>query len=289
MLGKKVIDSSWKFLNENGNKMSLENYPVNQVINNKKALKNFIVGVYRPPKKDMVWVLANAVPEFGRDGKISQVIVTFMDITDLKRTEEQLRESEETKKALLNAPTDTAMLIDIEGTILAVNETGAQKFGSSVDKIVGLHIHQYLPPDLAKKRLDQGKKVVSSGKPVLFEDERKGKYFENRIYPIFDNEGTVSKLAIFARDITENRQAQEEREKLVRKLQEALEEVKTLSGLLPICSECKKIRDDKGYWNQLEVYVQDHSEAEFSHGICPDCLEKIYGDQEWYKKKFGKK
>jgi hypothetical protein len=61
------------------------------------------------------------------------------------------------------------------------------------------------------------------------------------------------------------------------KLQKALSEIKTLSGLLPICASCKKIRDDKGYWNQIELYIRDHSEAEFSHSICPPCAEKLYG------------
>ena len=59
------------------------------------------------------------------------------------------------------------------------------------------------------------------------------------------------------------------------KLKKALSEVKELGGLLPICSYCKKIRDDQGYWNQLEIYIRDHSKAEFSHGFCPDCAEKI--------------
>jgi hypothetical protein len=61
-------------------------------------------------------------------------------------------------------------------------------------------------------------------------------------------------------------------------LQKALSEIRTLSGLLPICASCKKIRDDKGYWNQLELYIRDHSEAEFSHSICPSCADKLYGD-----------
>jgi hypothetical protein len=60
-------------------------------------------------------------------------------------------------------------------------------------------------------------------------------------------------------------------------LQKALSEIKTLSGLLPICASCKKIRDDKGYWNQLELYIRDHSDAEFSHSICPPCADKLFG------------
>jgi hypothetical protein len=73
-------------------------------------------------------------------------------------------------------------------------------------------------------------------------------------------------------DVTEKKQAEQEREELIRELREALSKVKTLSGMLPICSSCKKIRDDKGYWRQVEVYIRDHSEAEFTHGICPRSL-----------------
>jgi len=69
-----------------------------------------------------------------------------------------------------------------------------------------------------------------------------------------------------------------EREKVIEELQEALDEVKTLSGLLPICASCKKIRDDGGYWNQIEEYFINHSDVEFSHGLCPDCVTKIYPD-----------
>jgi hypothetical protein len=59
-------------------------------------------------------------------------------------------------------------------------------------------------------------------------------------------------------------------------LEAALAQVKTLSGLLPICAACKKIRDDRGYWHEVEVYVRDHTEAEFTHGICPDCMHRLY-------------
>ena len=70
-------------------------------------------------------------------------------------------------------------------------------------------------------------------------------------------------------------------------LGEALAKIRTLRGLLPICANCKKIRDDKGYWNQIEEYIQNHSDAFFSHGICPDCMNTLYGDQEWFKKRDG--
>ena len=71
-----------------------------------------------------------------------------------------------------------------------------------------------------------------------------------------------------------------EREKLINELTNAVKDVKLLSGLLPICSNCKMIRDDKGYWNQLESYIKDHSDAAFSHSICPDCHEKLYSKSD---------
>jgi hypothetical protein len=75
---------------------------------------------------------------------------------------------------------------------------------------------------------------------------------------------------------TARRQTEAERDRLIQDLQKSLANVKSLSGLLPICAGCKKIRDDKGYWSQVESYVQMHSEATFTHGLCPDCIKKYY-------------
>ena len=80
------------------------------------------------------------------------------------------------------------------------------------------------------------------------------------------------------RDISKRKQIEEERNHLIESLQDSLAKIKTLSGMLPICASCKKIRDDKGYWNQIEAYLSKHSEAEFSHGICPGCAKKLYPD-----------
>lgn len=89
--------------------------------------------------------------------------------------------------------------------------------------------------------------------------------------------------AKLAMELTERKRMEEERERLIAELQKTLSEVKALSGLLPICASCKKIRDDNGYWQQIESYIKDHSEAKFSHGICPDCVEKLY--PEFHKKR----
>lgn len=83
-------------------------------------------------------------------------------------------------------------------------------------------------------------------------------------------------------EISQRKRAEEKREKTIFNLQEALAKVKTLSGLLPICASCKKVRDDTGYWNQIESYIRDHSEADFSHSICPQCAKELYPDLEIY-------
>ena len=77
-------------------------------------------------------------------------------------------------------------------------------------------------------------------------------------------------------EVAERKRAEEEKEKLIIELQESLAKIKTLKGLLPICAWCKKIRTDKGYWQQLESFLKEYSEAEFSHGICPDCIKEKY-------------
>ncbi len=90
-------------------------------------------------------------------------------------------------------------------------------------------------------------------------------------------DGRIVRLEV-ATDITHRKTAEEEREGLIAQLEEALGKIKTLSGFLPICASCKMIRDDKGYWNQIESYIGEHSDAEFSHSICPDCAKKLYPD-----------
>ncbi len=100
--------------------------------------------------------------------------------------------------------------------------------------------------------------------------------------PLKDSTNIIIGVVSIIRDITAHKNYELEREKLISDLQQALADVKTLSGLLPICSNCKKIRDDQGYWTQLELYIQQHSSTKFTHGICPECAKKLY--PEFYTK-----
>jgi PAS domain S-box-containing protein len=135
-------------------------------------------------------------------------------------------------------------------------------------------------------------RVRDTGRPVILEHAHQHqdgtrKDVEVHGYPIFDESGNIVQIIEYCVDISERKRAAEEREKLIVDLQKALQDIKTLSGLLPICASCKKIRDDRGYWNILEQYISEHSDAKFSHGLCPDCAERMYPD--YYKKKLAPK
>lgn len=107
---------------------------------------------------------------------------------------------------------------------------------------------------------------------------KKGMKIENRpILAILKQVADIKKELTLAQQEIERRKAlEQEREKLIAELQQAISEIKTLRGFLPICASCKKIRDDEGYWQQIEQYIQDRSDAQFSHSICPECTKRLY-------------
>jgi 6-phosphogluconate dehydrogenase (decarboxylating) len=101
-------------------------------------------------------------------------------------------------------------------------------------------------------------------------------WFDNVASSIRDEHEKIVGFHGASRNVTERKQATAEKEKLIEELKQALAEVKTLSGMLPVCAHCKKIRDDQGYWNQMESYITNHSDALFSHCVCPDCATQLY-------------
>lgn len=124
------------------------------------------------------------------------------------------------------------------------------------------------------------------GAPLKIEDRIIGvmalqSYTDGNLYDETDKD-VITAVADQVALAIDRKRSEENREALIKELHSALDEVKTLQGILPICSHCKKIRDDKGYWNQLESYIQAHSKALFSHGLCPACADTLYGNEDWY-------
>jgi PAS domain S-box-containing protein len=142
-------------------------------------------------------------PIFDEKGKIVKFIDLMRDITERKQAEDALHESEEMARALLNASFDSVLLLDTDGTILALNESAARRIGMSAVKLIGLCCFDLFPTEIAERRKACNDKVIRSGKPINFTDQRGGFLFNTMIYPVFDTEGKVTRLAVFVHDITE--------------------------------------------------------------------------------------
>jgi len=141
------------------------------------------------------------------------------------------------------------------------------------------------PPDGHPCPLQQ---VLQSREPTIVEHrhfDAAGRLADVEVhaFPVFDAEGEVAQMIEFCIDITRRKVAERTREETIGALERALADVKTLSGLLPICASCKKIRDDRGEWNPIETYIHERSDADFSHSICPECQKKLYGHLDGVK------
>ena len=215
--------------------------------------------------------------------QIAGAIASAQLYAELKETEETLRTSEEKFKDLYDHAPLGYHEYDAEGRITNVNRTDLEMLGYTREEMIGQPIwkfnaheesaHQGVSAKLAGK-MPPGRELELTYRrkdgttlPVLIED----RFVKNE-------NGRITCVRVTIQDISGRKKIEEERERLIRELQKALAELKRLSGLLPICASCKKIRDDKGYWNQIEAYIRDHSEVEFTHGMCPECMKKLYPD-----------
>ena len=136
---------------------------------------------------------------------MTQLTMVAQRAIEKREAEEALRRSQETLHVLLNTPPDVALLLERDGTIVALNEAAARSMGGHPDDLVGACVFDLLPPDVAAGRRAQGEKVFRSGKPVRFEDEREGRYLDHYVYPVLDAQGDPVQIAIVARDVTDRK------------------------------------------------------------------------------------
>ena len=212
-------------------------------------------------------------------GQIQGSFALITDITKNKRMAEVLRESEEKYRSMMEAMEDPIYICSHNLRVEYLNPAMIRSLGHdatgescsqaiySLDKQCPWCVHE---------KIQKGESVFTE---ML--NPKDGHTYHASHTPIFHADNSISKMTIF-RDITQRKHLEEEREKLINELQNALTEIKTLSGLLPICAYCKKIRDDKGYWNQIEAYIAEHSDAKFSHSICQECAKKYYPGMDLY-------
>src|SRR5271157_181478 len=216
-----------------------------------------------------------------------KILLAIEDITERKQAETKLQASETRYRRLFETAQDGILILDADtGQIHDVNPFLVDMLGYTPDEFLG------------KKLWEIGAfKDIEASKAAFTELQRKG-YVRYEDLPLSARDGREMAVEFVSnvyqvnhhkviqcniRDITERKQAEEERERLIIALRDALSKVKTLSGMLPICASCKKIRNDEGYWEQVETYITDHSGAEFTHGLGPDCAKRVY--PEYYEKK----
>ena len=173
-----------------------------------------------------------------------------------------------------------AYIKDDAGRFAYVNEKMARSFQIPIDDWIGKSDADLFGAAQAKNVEENDLSVLNDEQPLEAEEivptpDGKSRYWLSHKFLLRDDEGH-RQIGGLSFDITERKQAEHERERLLSELRDALSAVKTLKGLIPICASCKNIRDDEGYWKQIEFYLCEHSELEFTHGICPACLERLY-------------
>lgn len=205
-------------------------------------------------------------------------------IGELEASAAQLNSLKEALSIVYDAIDSTVggtVITNLEGRVTYVNPAFLRMFEySNKEEVLGINAANLFASKEVKSLVDVRTIInLTSGATnefIVMHKDGTTFHVEVSSSNVTNSEGNiVGRMASFV-DITERKRTEMERENLVSKLQTALERIRTLRGLVPICASCKKIRDDKGFWHQVEVYIRDHSDAELSHSLCPDCAKQLY-------------
>ncbi len=217
----------------------------------------------------------------GRLSRLIPAIQRELREAEARREQAMSREALSYLAAIIDSAEGAIIGQTMEGTITTWNAGAERLYGYSAKEAVGQSAWIIVPESRRQEASDLLSKVQQGQVVQQFETGRVGKAgvpldVSLTISAIRSRDGRIIGASSITFDVTERRKMEAERTELIAHLNETLSKVKTLSGLLPICASCKMIRDDHGYWQKLETYVREHSGAEFSHSICPECMDRLY-------------
>lgn len=202
-------------------------------------------------------------------------------VLNMQETADALKDETIRRRIMFDQSRDGLVVLDLSGKVNEANKQFADMLGYTMEEIHQLHLWDWDTQFEKEQLLTMLQQVDETGDHFETRQRRKdGKILD---VELSSNGFTYKKQKLIfciLRDITRRKQLEEERQNLIRELKNALAQVRTLGGLLPICMHCKKIRDDNGYWNKVEAYIEKHSDAQFSHSICETCLENYYPDDD---------
>jgi PAS domain S-box-containing protein len=214
---------------------------------------------------------------------IDQLLLHIQRAIEKQRVEEELRISRQMLEDVTQGITESILLISGDCKILWANKTAMAQTGLTMDEIVGNCCHAVThhretpcePPDEPcplRELLATGNSKTAQH--IHYDKDGNKAVVEVNVYPVKERAGNIAEFVHVSRDITIRARLEQEVADKVVQLEASLARVKQLEGILPICMYCKKIRDDEEKWNQMEKYISQHSEADFTHSICPECYEK---------------
>jgi PAS domain S-box-containing protein len=198
-------------------------------------------------------------------------------ITTLEQAHAALQESRERYRSLVDNMQDLLCELNQAGQYLYVSQNYADVLGYAPGELLGRNAFELVHPDDLAAATGVFDSPDGQGQTVFRYRHQNGAWrWMESTGKAYTATGGESRGVVISRDITDRKRTEEERENHILLLQHALDNIKVLRGLLPICSHCKKIRDDQGRWHTVETYMQERADVDFSHGICPDCLNKHY-------------
>jgi PAS domain S-box-containing protein len=212
-------------------------------------------------------------------------------MAERERIVSAIRVSEEKYRSVVESTDDSVYLLDRNSRYLYMNKKHKARMGFLGDEYIGRPYGDFHSGEDARELAREIDEVFETDEPAQREHRslRDEKYFLRTLSPVKGPDGKILAVNVVSKEITGLKQMEKEREKLIGELQEALAKIKTLKGLIPICAWCKKVRDDKGYWNEIESYVRKHSDADFTHGICPECLKELMDKEQPGERDEGQK